>query len=925
MAFLLAEDGTFLLQEDGDKLLLDVPVTVHTVALSFRAGAASSGSGYISRRRGAKWFGLARIFLDDETQNLSTGRVTHPSRVYTARIEDWGEISKSIPVPSGMPEASRLRIRLIDTDRNYRDVFGGQTPQGRTVQLKWMQEGTSEVAADIHFTGEIETFEKGPGYLDVEAIGNMLSWLDERFLDLITQANFPEFPDVKTAFLPVIIGHVQGRAVSIGFSPGAVASPDAGALVDASDAATVIKDQILAAVFLTAGPFTAFSLQNDWLEKVETPYGQGIALILNEFNLQAAAGVLELADAEYARDALEDLLDATDARATEFAGMSPSRATIIENFRGGVTSFFGADWANMLAAVNATIASLGEDPPEELFAPQGAIPLPHIGFLEGVGDRWGAAMHPLWNVLAIYRKRSNESVFTGVPFAEYNVTLEVRTFEEIPGRSFTCTFIDFIENQDPDGDGPPEIRMDADGAYERAAFGDMPAVGYVHDGIKAPLQNPVDGFLILKDHLFHKAGDASVWDVTALALLRAKFETGGATIPPLFMDRATIESMTCRERIAQFNASFQTDFLDTNRGKYTLIRVDDTDPERPVLTESHIVKSSFRERSPAQTINRFIAKYSPDYTESDGWFDTAIADNLADQEARGKLQEQTVLLWDVRNAQTAQAAVSDRLRYTSLRSYIQTLTVHLKVASHFLELARLFGITHEDGMKAGGYVNREVKIINIRASFKTRQAVIESIVRAPIRFGDRHLAAPSFRAGASAEIAPFDGFIWPTVAEVAPNEEYGPLVRGIWEDPERAIDKLVTTYAKETFDGGGPITLYNCLHLHTWESFSTVGLVSIDIYLDIEFDHGVNTTTRDGFIELMDGVNVNTGESGILLKHWQTDTDVPRGIYSTNLTSGQWLDLVSPTVRACMVSSIGALHGDVELHIHGVWAIPRYS
>ena len=87
----------------------------------FHAGASFSCTAYVSRIRGARWLAIGSIDLDDATEYIATGRTVHPSRTYEARVLSWGSIEKSIPVPSGMPQASQLRCRLADTDNAWRD------------------------------------------------------------------------------------------------------------------------------------------------------------------------------------------------------------------------------------------------------------------------------------------------------------------------------------------------------------------------------------------------------------------------------------------------------------------------------------------------------------------------------------------------------------------------------------------------------------------------------------------------------------------------------------------------------------------------------------------------------------------------------------------------------------------------------------
>jgi hypothetical protein len=803
-----------------------------------------------------------------------------------------------------MPQASQLRCRLADTDEAWRDKLGGQTPQGRRIQVKFLQEGTSEAAADILFTGIIEEFSTGPGYVEIYAVSDELSWLDERIPDVITPENFPEYAKVEQAFLPVWLGHVVGKAVSLGFANAAPAEPAAGALVDAADAADALTAEILAAVFTSPGSlFGVLAAQQEWIEKIESKYAQALPLILNEFNLQYDAGVIELADAVYARDKLQDLLDAVDARATEYAAGNSQRAAVISNFRGGVTSFYGDTWETLLAELDAKIATLEGSPPAEAFAPQGAVPLPYIG-----GNRWGAAMHPLWRELCLYRKEPDEAVFTGVPIEEYAVTAEVRSFAEYPDRTFTCTFIDFLVAQ-PDG---TEIRLDSDGAYSRDAFGSMPAAGYAADGFNGPLRNPVDGFLILKELILPKSATAANSNIDALIALRNKMETGGATMPPLFCDGVVNESMTGRELMGRFHATFQTDFYHDKKGRETLKRIDDTDDGRPEITEHVIVRNTWGERSPNPTVNRYRANYGRDYA-TDNWFDIALADNLSDQEARQKVQDATVDFWFARDAQTALAATQDRLRYTALGSYRQRAEVPLPQVSAFLELAKLVGWTHYRGMQISGYHNREAKIIGYSIDLDGFKVAIDSIVRVALPFGERQLAEANFDAGAPMtveeshqnEVFPISVEENPVPDTVANNTTRVRIVDG---EPEYPMVPGDTLYYSLDITGGSGVSPMAKEHYRFPEPDPLKTLTAVTMKVRLRKTISPAHVPQAAYASLYEGTNLNDVDNGTASFGFGAMVSADFATYeSSPVSAATWNSYTDPVLAFRLFDSSGEI------------------
>lgn len=898
----------------------------HTSSGTIGAVAGCTAAAYVARRRGREWVAIAAIDLDDDSQFIAARKVTHPSRIYRARVLAWGNIDRSIPLPSGMPQAARMKIRVDFTDAEWRRTIGAQTLEGRRVRVKFMQAGTSEAAADKLFSGLIDEYNTGPGYLEIGATSDMMAWLDEKQPEVINQANFPEFPNVKQQHFPLVLGHLVGRAVSIGYAAGPPAGPPSGALVAAADAADVLRGQI-AAITWSTGPFAVFFIAQEFAA-FKSKYNQGLGLIVNEFNSEYASGDLEFADAAYARGKLQDLLDATAAKLAEFAAINSGRAGIAAQFTSEVTSFYGADWSTLMATIDARIDSVAPSPPAEAFAPQGALQLPHIGFAAGIGDRWGASTAGLWNVLAIYRKQPGESIFTPVDPGEFDVTVQAREFYEYPDQEFSfCTFIDFLVEQ-PEG---TEIRMDADGAYYRGAFGAMPAVGYAPgEGLTdpGPLRNPVDGMLLMREWVFPKAGTAASFDITALAALRVKFRDGGATMPALLCDAAVAESLTPRELLGRFHSSFQTDFFETKAGLLTMVRIDDTDEGRPVLTQSTIVRNSFHERSP-ETLNRFRAQYAYDYATGT-WTALALADNLQDQIDRGKVKEQTYGLWFVRDAITATAAVYDRLRSTALRSLMQRMEVPLTAVSSFLDLARLIGITHRHGLSVSGYTNREVKVTGVSINLDGFRATIDSIVRAPLNFGS--LRASGFTCGAFAgAAAQLTNRFRPTAytMDTAP----GGGVRGTFSNQANVLDQDADSYMQELLNGTRATSTYAISHFHDFEPFSTAGLVSVDIFAVMEYLHHGNSGAQELVvrIDLFDGIN-NVPPAGPVAAltgpgtpHGPYSADQAKAAYSVNISAAAWNGLASPTVRAFMWnSSFQDFSPDVEMRIFDIYVRPNY-
>jgi len=156
----------------------------------------------------AKWLTVARVYIDSETQNISGGNVAHPEWFYEGRVESWGYIDRSIPTPpGGLPQVSDARIRVIDTDRKWRDLLAYQTPRRRRVELKFLLAGDSESYTPTIFKGEIVDAEFGPGYVDLTVQDTTFSWLDEEIPGFINRTNYPDLAEgLDEAFFYRIYG-----------------------------------------------------------------------------------------------------------------------------------------------------------------------------------------------------------------------------------------------------------------------------------------------------------------------------------------------------------------------------------------------------------------------------------------------------------------------------------------------------------------------------------------------------------------------------------------------------------------------------------------------------------------------------------------------------------------------------------------------
>lgn len=387
--------------------------------------------------------------------------------------------------------------------------------------------------------------------------------------------------------------------------------------------------------------------------------------------------------------------------------------------------------------------------------------LPHIGYEAGVGDRWGVASHPVYQVRRVERKEEDSAgavIWAEVNPAEYSVNKITRTFVEVPSLEFNPTFLDFAVEQ-PEG---TEIRAYVDGMDFRGGWEGIPPAGYHPDhnptGVPGPLRNPADVFINLIYLMMAKAGTtAASWDVESIAAVLQRFagleasesyfaaelgmlELGHAELgdggvsagfPPFLCDGALVEPMTVRAFLGRFLTSFELDLYPRKDGRLALKYTEDTDPLRPGFDDvRHILRNTFYESLAKPTFNRMTFRYQANYATGN-WEQSQIHDNSDDQNVLDTIEEDFFDIWWVRDPQTAAYVSARRLSFFALGAYRQTFTLPLPEVFADIELAKLVGITHWAGADYEGYLAKEVKITALSMNLSQLTVTVESILREP--------------------------------------------------------------------------------------------------------------------------------------------------------------------------------------------------
>jgi len=163
------------------------------------------------------------------------------------------------------------------------------------------------------------------------------------------------------------------------------------------------------------------------------------------------------------------------------------------------------------------------------------------------------------------------------------------------------------------------------------------------------------------------------------------------------------------------------------------------------------------------------------------------------------------------------------------------------------------------------------------------------------------------------------------------DDEPGPLVRGTWETPQLAFDVTPNpnTACIESVDGSSPLSTWSKMHAHTFEPFSTEGMVSIDVSATIEFlAHG--NTVDNGFrldVGLFDGIDNNEVHPPIALVAQVSiydSTDRPRTVFTVNVEAAVWNAIADPTIRVFSWNTLGDSYSPaVQMKTYDLFVEPK--
>lgn len=306
----------------------------------------------------------------------------------------------------------------------------------------------------------------------------------------------------------------------------------------------------------------------------------------------------------------------------------------------------------------------------------GAIACPLI---DTISFRYLVARHACRSVLNVWRKTGSEAEFTVVDPSEY-------AFVQASG-DVGC-MIDFVSDQQG-----AEIRADVEGLYD--------------EGTGALLYtNFADAISLI---FFYVAGISVELDRINLD----SFDEVKTKTAALLCAGAITQPMTFGEVLTQLQRSSNIDIFCDKNDRVTVAFSADEDAATANLDDIlRLYKGTIRQAMAEPTYNRIRYRYAPNYAA--GTWTEETYDNPADQTATGEVNEEEPLhLYFVRDAGTALAVAEYRAEWLDLDSFRFEGEVPLIPTVEELELAQIVNVTHFGGIKSGGYVAEQFKLLSL--------------------------------------------------------------------------------------------------------------------------------------------------------------------------------------------------------------------
>lgn len=330
-------------------------------------------------------------------------------------------------------------------------------------------------------------------------------------------------------------------------------------------------------------------------------------------------------------------------------------------------------------------------------ATDGAIPL---FLVDTVNHGYMVARHICKSVDAVYRKRAGEDEFSLVGAGEYTVS----NLEDFANNRFYC-IVNFTSDQ-----ADAEIRANVTGYYDSST-------------LALKCTNFSDFILEIFQTVLGVDGGDKV-NFGSFETVKTQTAADGLACAGVLS-----EKMTFGECLSQLQRSSNIDIFTDKNDRITVhYTTDDEEPTVHLDDLLRLYKGTISQSLADPAYNQIPYKYS--YNPATGKWTEDTWNNEGDQEKLGEVvPEEPLQLYWVRDAATALAVVERRAQYLDLDSFRFEADIPLIPVLEELELADLVTIEHFGGIKVGGYLAEQFKVLELSMDIDNLKYKIKGIRR----------------------------------------------------------------------------------------------------------------------------------------------------------------------------------------------------
>lgn len=639
--------------------------------------------------------------------HLAAHPVRHPDAYFAPRIKSYGIFTRAISAPVEFVRTGDASLSILDPDNTIRQSIAAKTIMKAKAEVRLGPEGGSLAAFLRPLSRQITgVTQPSDGMLEIGLQDYFSTYLDQSIPPLITLENFANLPEASAGeFAPIVFGHVSCQTVKmLAYRAGGgiftfllykiinsqYADPDGGAikaiLVDRSAYKYLVARHKCRSVEVWR------KTSSDDKFKIVPPY------YYNRVNEVVASGetveeiqfTSDQGDAEI-RVNVDGIFDESRY---EFAGFFGRAGSYIETI--------GIMWYDKEEKVYGEGEEAGRQdgegtPFEDTAIPAGAH-ISAIRIWEGTYIDAVQIVYTLSDGSIQYGTKHGGSGGTMIEFVlidgEYVTGISGMFGDVIDSLTITTNLVS-AQYGGPGGSTPYEL--------------------YVSQSIGLNFPDAIMQLLV---------GYLGIEKSLEYINLSSFEQTRSRTLD-LVCCGAFTRPISWAEALSQLQRSSNIDLFTDKNNRIKIHYTTDSDMPTVNLDDVlRLFRGTVRQSLADPTCNQIPYLYAPNYA-ADKWTQE-VYDNEEDQEALDEIiASDPVQLYFVRDAETALAVVERRAQYLDLDAFRFEGTVPLIPVLEELELADLVEITHSGGIKAGGYVGEQFKILelsmdidNLRYQFK---------------------------------------------------------------------------------------------------------------------------------------------------------------------------------------------------------------